>query len=86
MKDRTYNRLYAYLHGYFWLPCPLCGQYFGGHEWRDYDGKPSSIPTGPFSGRGICPDCTRAGKGRWPDEVLATIEEQNANKGGEKNA
>lgn len=22
----------ATLNGYFWLPCPLCGKMFGGHE------------------------------------------------------
>ena len=65
MKLRTLNRLFANVFGYFWLPCPLCGQEFGGHEWRDIDGKPSFIPAlDPHrSGRAICPDCTRAGKG-----------------------
>ena len=29
---RSLNRLYAAVYGYFWLPCPLCGTYFGGHE------------------------------------------------------
>lgn len=29
---RFLNRIYARLHGYFWLPCPNCGRYFGGHE------------------------------------------------------
>ena len=29
---RTLNRIYAWLFGYFWLPCPVCGQMFGGHE------------------------------------------------------
>jgi len=64
MRFRALNRLYARLFGYFWLPCPLCGQMSGGHEWRDIDGKPSSIPTGiPGESHGICPDCTRAGLG-----------------------
>ena len=30
---RWFNRLYAFLNNYFWLPCPLCDRYFGGHEW-----------------------------------------------------
>jgi hypothetical protein len=30
--NRLYNQLYAFFNGYFWLPCPLCGKYFGGHE------------------------------------------------------
>jgi hypothetical protein len=66
MRFRTLNRLYARLFGYFWLPCPLCGQMSGGHEWRDIKGKPSAIPepgSGPGSFAGICPDCTRAGRG-----------------------
>jgi hypothetical protein len=29
---RILHRLYAHLFGYFWLPCPLCGRMFGGHE------------------------------------------------------
>ncbi len=30
--DRIYNGAYTFLHGYFWLPCPICGKNFGGHE------------------------------------------------------
>ena len=29
---RFYHRIYAKLNGYFWLPCPICGEKFGGHE------------------------------------------------------
>ena len=29
---RMIHRLYANALGYFWIPCPLCGKYFGGHE------------------------------------------------------
>lgn len=32
MIPRVLHRVYAYLNGYFRLPCPLCGEYFGGHE------------------------------------------------------
>ena len=63
MRNRTVNKFYANIMGYFWAPCPLCGKYFGGHEWRDYGGKVPSIPTGPGRGKGICPDCTKSGKG-----------------------
>jgi hypothetical protein len=69
MRFRLLHRLYARWGGYFWLPCPLCGQHFGGHEWRDVDGKVASIPTGHpgnalwSESEGICPDCTRAGLG-----------------------
>jgi hypothetical protein len=26
------NKLYAWVFGYFWLPCPKCGAMFGGHQ------------------------------------------------------
>jgi hypothetical protein len=29
---RFLHRAYAWLWGYFWLPCPACGRMFGGHE------------------------------------------------------
>jgi hypothetical protein len=62
---RLLHRAYASLAGFFWLPCPLCGTVFGGHEWRDIGGKPSSVPDPGKPGmfHGICPACTRAGAG-----------------------
>ncbi len=70
MKLRRFNRLYARLNGYAWLPCPVCKREFGGHEWKDRKGLSSVVKVeGDRSGmfRGICPDCTLAGKGdeRW---------------------
>lgn len=32
---RWTNRLYARVAGYFWVPCPICGRDFGGHEIGD---------------------------------------------------
>jgi hypothetical protein len=64
--NRVLHNWYAFLLGYFWLPCPLCGREFGGHEWKDRDGRSSVIPDpngGPSTGIAVCPDCTRAGKG-----------------------
>ena len=29
---RLWHKLRAKLFGYFWLPCPICGEMFGGHE------------------------------------------------------
>lgn len=56
MKFRRLNHWYADLMGYFWLPCPLCGQEFGGHEWRS--DLRHDIPTDrPHVGKGVCPDC-----------------------------
>jgi hypothetical protein len=62
MRMRNLNRLYAAVTGYFWTPCPLCNQCFGGHEWRDINGLNSWVTT-DSGDKGICPDCTRAGKG-----------------------
>lgn len=53
--ERDYQRRYARQHGYFWLPCHLCGQEFGGHEaW-------GSLPKPGFDSQseGICPQCTK---------------------------
>lgn len=36
---RFLHRLYAFFFGYFWLPCPVCGKYFGGHEIHPGFGK-----------------------------------------------
>jgi len=52
MKYRLYNRAYAFLRGYFWLPCPICGKKFGGHE-----GANSGLMNTLHSGRMVCRDC-----------------------------
>lgn len=77
---RWWHHFYAVSHCYFWLPCPLCGNHTGGHEWRDYKGLSSSIPDPeypPNSGRGIgiCQDCTRAGRGQ-PEPFIDMKEQQ----------
>lgn len=64
---RGAHKQYADAFGFFWLPCPLCGGMFGGHEWREVDGKCATIPdpeSGPNMSKGICPQCTRDGRGR----------------------
>jgi hypothetical protein len=65
---RWAHRLYAWIFRYFWSPCPICGRHFGGHEWREIDGKPDTIIVEVGAtwtrGRGICPQCTVAGHGR----------------------
>ena len=30
---RFLNKIYANIMGYFWIPCPVCGKHFGGHEY-----------------------------------------------------
>lgn len=36
---RFLNRVYAFVFGYFWLTCPICKEYFGGHESGRYGYK-----------------------------------------------
>jgi len=36
-KYRRLNRIWASLAGYYWLRCPSCGTWFGGHETSGYD-------------------------------------------------
>ena len=60
MKRRLLNKIYAFIHGYFWLPCPICGQYFGGHEWQtDREASAVMLENDAIGGIGICPDCTK---------------------------
>ena len=73
MKHRAANKVIANTLGYYWLPCPVCGQEFGGHEHRSIpNGIVASIPA-PDGPQGlslcICPDCAHAGRGRT-DPIL----------------
>lgn len=49
--NRFLNHVYAILNGYFWLPCPICNEYFGGHEYK------CSLMTSWHEGVGVCPSC-----------------------------
>ena len=51
MKRRLLNKVYARLTGRFWLPCPICGQMFGGHEWG------GSLKISTRRREGVCLDC-----------------------------
>jgi len=55
---RIVHYLWATWLGYFWLPCPRCGEEFGGHEW---DGTVLIIAKGDSfeRGRGVCCACSR---------------------------
>ena len=45
------ERIRATLGGYYWLPCPICGRDYGGHE------KPNGSLEGPVgSGHTVCGD------------------------------
>lgn len=52
-QPRWLQQLRAYLGAYFWLPCPICGEYFGGHEWGDRD----TLWETPGEGTGVCANC-----------------------------
>ena len=58
-RPRFIQCMYAFIHGYFWLPCPLCGEKFGGHEWAK---SLDSIYTGGNRGVGVCSDCGEEAK------------------------
>ena len=50
--SRLLNKIYANLSGYFWLPCPICGRMFGGHECSD-----SVLMKTETSGNCVCKNC-----------------------------
>lgn len=60
---REPHEQYAKRQGYFWLPCPLCGKDFGGHEIGDtvYLGNDD-----PNINSCICPVCTAERNGGEP--------------------
>lgn len=52
---RKIQELIAKLGDYFWVPCDICGEYFGGHEVdEDYVTVRS-----PYSDSIACPWCSR---------------------------
>jgi hypothetical protein len=53
---RLLNKLYANLFGYFWIPCPLCGNMFGGHEVNER--TKSIIKKNGHGGIVICQKCS----------------------------
>lgn len=61
-----FHEAYAARHGLFWLPCVLCMTPYGGHQSAGSVPDPTQPPAGPLSPLhciGICPRCTRSGKG-----------------------
>jgi hypothetical protein len=56
-RFRLTNKLYANKFGYFWEPCPVCKEYFGGHEWKLLGGLAIKGEQGHYDG--ICDDCER---------------------------
>ena len=49
---RYLNKIYASILGYFWLPCPICGKMFGGHE-----ASPTVLMQSKTSGMCVCKKC-----------------------------
>ena len=50
---RRWHQFRAFMGGYFWLPCPICREPFGGHEVRPND----TLMDTTYSGSGVCPKC-----------------------------
>lgn len=53
LRPRWIARFLSWALGYFWLPCPICGQKFSGFEWA----KGNTLMIDIGNGRGVCPDC-----------------------------
>lgn len=51
---RWLHRLWARLWGFYWLPCPVCGRMYGGHETNAF-GHSIKIADGTW--RMTCPLC-----------------------------
>jgi len=49
---RWLHALYAFTHGFWWLPCRLCGLPYGGHEPGD-----EMVMTSLGGGYSVCPNC-----------------------------
>lgn len=73
------RKVFADTHGYFWLPCPICGRMSGGHEWIHNgtlagEEHAASIPVIGRAGfgHGICPWCTVLDRAQYfaYDDVL----------------
>lgn len=62
-EPREPHERHARDRGYFWLPCPLCGREFGGHEITDSIHVDGDRP-GLFTG--ICPVCSAERNGGVP--------------------
>jgi hypothetical protein len=62
----AFHRRYATAHGLHWGPCVLCTAPYGGHQHGGGVPDPTMPPPGPYGPwyyMGICPRCTRAGRG-----------------------
>lgn len=65
------RKFWADFNGYFWLPCPVCYEYFGGFEWKSgasINVKPLKV--GSCSGKGICIPCFEEGRAEHPQYLM----------------
>lgn len=56
----------AFIGGYFWLPCPLCGRNFGGHEKGN-----GFLMTSWAGGMSTCPKCREEARRRNAEWIKA---------------
>ena len=54
MRFRRLNKWYANLMGFYWLPCPVCGQMYGGHE-----AAGNVLENGTPISDMVCKDCNK---------------------------
>lgn len=62
--SRVFNKMYANMFGYFWIPCPRCGEYFGGHEWKHTNIGMSTADQNVSSA--VCTKCALSVASRHP--------------------
>lgn len=63
MIPRFLHEIYARWTGHFWLPCPICGRHFGGHEAAEI-----SLMSTASAGKLVCLKCNE--KARHLNEKL----------------
>lgn len=68
-RPRWLNRTWAWVRGYFWVPCPICKEPFGEHEWR----PGHELWLSERDSVAVCPGCGDAAAKRnrasgWPAE------------------
>lgn len=68
LLPRVLHKWYADTFGYFWIPCPLCSELFGGHEWGGDNYEYDSIYECGGKWKGICRKCASTNKERYERE------------------
>lgn len=62
---KLFHRIYAFIFGYFWLPCPICKKEFGGHQKNGILYTDYKLTTGKC----ICPNCAKISR-EWHQDVV----------------